>query len=203
MKQDHVDLLADAAADAIPEPSLLEMAQRDAARLAEVEMLIEDYTKQIETLRAEREDLRAQRLPQLMTQADSPVVSVGNVIVRLKSIVQGNLPSVSKSRKMSDEQREENERKRAELMAAVVDLGHGGIIKRLLTVELPKGNEAIMHKAQDAMRALKLRSDVEEDIHWQTYQKFCRELCEDTSQLDKLPLDKLCIFIGLVAEVVK
>lgn len=203
MEQEHINALAEARRDTVVESSLLEMAQQDAWRLNEVELLIEDYAKQIEMLREEREELRSKKLPGLMMQASAPIISFHNIICRLKSVVQGNLPSVSESKKLDDAQRSDNLSKREWIFKWLAAHGHSGIVRRTVTIDLPRGSDTVLYKLLDAIATLKLRAEVKEDVHWQTYQKFCRELCADETQLDKLPLEKLCIFIGLIAEIVR
>lgn len=76
--------------------------------------------------------------------------------------------------------------------------GHGGLIKREISVALSKGNEQLGKEIVAQLNALGVEVDVADTVNPQTLGKWAREMLEDGQPF---PRDLLGIFVGSRATV--
>ncbi len=187
MKQD-VDILSEATAEQEEQrdPASLDQVKQLGARLIAVELAIVDAEDLVSNLKKEREEIRIRKLPAQMSELQLTVLGIGNHVLTLESLVTGSLP------------KDEDLREKA--IEWLGDHGHGGVIKRLLTLDLPKGDVITEHKVVGALQAVapSLLPQVKYDIHHSTYGKLCREI---VSGGEVAPYDTLGIFVGSIVRM--
>lgn len=181
---DNISILE---ADAAARPKAdLGALRAKAARLCAIESELAELAETEKRLKKEREDLRIHQLPELMFEMDMTLIGVGDKVVELEDMIQASFPK-------------EPER----IEAAVnwlVDNREGGVIKRALALELPKGDAVIERKVLDAIVGVSpaLRPEVRPTVHFQTYLALCRRLVRSGATI---PLDVLGVFVGHIVRV--
>ena len=128
---------------------------------------ISDLQKQLENLQDQYNALRRHILPARMEDETRSEITIGNRRIELERSVEASLPK-------------EDLAKRRQILDLLLKLGHGGVIKRELTLELPKGDRVAEHKAIDALREAlpELTPEVDENIHTSTYKALVKRLLE-------------------------
>ena len=185
---DDTDLMAEAAAeqDEHRDPASLEKVRELGARLIAVEREIEDAEELVSRLKKEREEIRIRKMPAQMFELKLTVLGIDNHVLTLDSLVTGSLP------KSADE--------RAKAIEWLGDHGHGGAIKRLLSLDLPKGDAVTEHKVLDALAevAPSLQPEVKYDIYPSTYGKLCRDI---VAHGEEAPYETLGIYVGSIVRM--
>ena len=183
---DAIELMAQAAAEA-PKANLQEV-KRLAARLVVIEDEIKQCEDYIAKAKKEREEIRIRTLPGVMFELGIDSVSIDNHQCTLEPLVQATLPK--------------DPIQRQEAVEWLVDNGHGGIIKRQLTVELPKGDAATEDMVRDAVRdaAPGLVVSTAYNVHHSSYTALAKQLVRDGVSV---PADLLGVYIGSIVRVDK
>lgn len=166
----------------------LALIRRDANELVELEQKIEDAEKTLKGLTDRKKTLEETTLPELMLQAGVSVIGVGNRVVEVTPLVEASLPR-------------EDTNKRAAALEWLMDNGHGGVIKRELLLDLPKGDEKTLHLVVDAIKAAapKLRPVIEATVHASTYKALAKKLVTSGATV---PMETLGIFLRNKATIV-
>ncbi len=176
-----------AAAEAPPAPPAdLEQVKAKAARLVAIEQELDDLAETEKRLKKEREAIRIHELPEMMFSLEMTLIGVGNKVVEIEPMIQATLPKESTA-----------------LQAAcnwLVDNKEGGVIKRQLNLDLPKGDAVMEAKVVTALNAVDpgLAPRVIPTVHYQTYLALCRRLVQSGKDV---PKDVLGIFVGHIARV--
>lgn len=183
---DAVELMAQAAAEA-PVADLQEV-KRLAARLIQIEDEIKDCEERISAAKKEREDIRVKTLPGIMFELGIDRVSIDNHNCSLEPLVQATLPKDPEARQNA--------------VDWLVDNGHGGIVKRELTVDLPKGDALTEELVRDAVRAAapELVVATTYNVHHSSYTALAKQLVKKGVAV---PTDLLGVFVGSIVRVDK
>jgi hypothetical protein len=184
MEVDAIDLMENAAV--APTARDLEAVKFYAKELVRLENEIEDGEALIAKLKKEREEIRRLTLPQLMIELGVDAIVANNHECRLEPLVTASLPK--------------DVEQRASAISWLVDHGHGGIVKRELKVDLPKGDDITENTVRDAVQdaAPNLLVDVAYNVHHSSYQALARQLVRDG---ESFPADLLNVFIGQIVKV--
>jgi len=183
---DHVELMEQAANDT--GAADLRDVKRLAARLVAIESDIAESEAHIAALKKEREEVRVHTLPGIMFELGIDSVTIDNHHCKLEPLVQASLP------------KEPEQRQKA--VDWLVEHGHGGIIKRELKVDLPKGDEMTEEAVKDAVReaAPGLVVATNYNIHHSSYSALARQLVREGATV---PTDLLGVFVGSIVRVDK
>lgn len=159
-----------------------------AKKLIEADMRVADAEAELSKLKADRERLRRFQIPELMMELGLDSFSADNHSLTMTTSVTATLPK--------------DPDKRAAAIDWLVNNGHGGIIKRTLTVELPKGDAVAEAVLIDAVHeaAPDLHPDVAYNAHHSTYAALMRGLVKKGALL---PTDMLGVSIENLAKVVE
>lgn len=182
--EDFTDLLEQSVVE--PTEADLEAVKRYAKQLVRLETEISDAEAELARLKQDREELRRVTLPQLMLELGVDSLTADNRTIVLEPLVSASLP------------KEYPDRKRA--IDWLVDNNHGGVIKRELKVDLPKGDAATEGIVVDAIQsaAPNLLVDVGYNIHHATYTALAKQLVRDGAPF---PADVLNVFVGSIVKV--
>jgi hypothetical protein len=169
-----------------PPENDLEDVKRLAKELVHKEAQIEEAEALIAKLKQEREEIKRRSLPELMQELGISAVSADNRICKLKETVFASLPSEPTLK--------------AAAMNWLVQNGHGGIIKRELKIDLPKGDAHTEEVVREAIikAAPELFLDVQQKVHANSYKALARQLVKEGQVF---PQDLLGVYILLTAEV--
>ena len=139
-------------------------------------------------LKKEREEVRVHTLPGIMFELGIDSVSIDNHHCTLEPLVQASLPKDPESRQRA--------------VDWLVDNGHGGIVKRELKVDLPKGDAATEEVVRDAVREASpgLVVSTNYNVHHSSYSALARQLVREGSAI---PTDLLGVFVGSIVRVDK
>lgn len=162
--------------------------KRLAKDLVLIDMRIAEAEEELKRMKTDRERLRRFRIPELMTELGIDSVTADNHTCELVTDVTATLPK-------------EPDRKDAAINW-LVNHGHGGIVKRTVTVELPKGDamaEAILldaiHEATPS-----LLPEVAYNAHHSSYAALMRNLVKKG---ELIPTETLNVNIERLAKVVE
>ena len=183
---DSVEMMAQAAAQR--SQSDLKDVRRLAARLVAIEDEISECEARIAVLKKEREEVRVHTLPGIMFELGIDSVTIDNHHCKLEPLVQATLPKDPEQRQQAVEW--------------LVDNGHGGIVKRELKVDLPKGDavteELVRDAVTDAAPGLVVATTY--NVHHSSYTALARQLVRDGVTV---PTDLLGVYIGSIVRVDK
>jgi len=181
---DAIELMANAAAQS--SDADLKDVRRLAGRLVAIEDEIVECEARIAALKKEREEVRIRTLPGVMFELGIDSVSIDNHHCTLEPLVQATLPK--------------DPVQRQEAVEWLVDNGHGGIVKRQLTVELPKGDAAMEDLVKDAVHdaAPELLIATTYNVHHSSYTALAKQLVRDGVSV---PADLLGVYIGSIVRV--
>lgn len=181
---DPIELMAKAAAET-PVADLKDV-KRLAARLVKIEDEIQQCEDYIARAKKEREEIRVRILPNVMFELGIDSVTIDNHHCKLEPMVQASLPKEPEARK--------------EAIDWLVENGHGGIIKRELKVDLPKGDgyteAAVKEAVQEAAPGLNVLTSY--NVHHSSYSALIRQLVREGAPI---PTDILGVFIGQIVRV--
>lgn len=184
MTFDPIELMAQAAKDT-PAAELKDV-KRLAARLVKIEDEIQQCEDYISKAKKEREEIRVKILPEVMFELGIDSVTIDNHHCKLEPLVQASLPK--------------DPDLRLEAINWLVANGHGGIIKRELKVDLPKGDGytefAVKEAVQEAAPGLDVLTSY--NVHHSSYSALIRQLVRDGAPI---PTDILGVFIGQIVRV--
>jgi hypothetical protein len=167
-----------------PLPATLPNIRSHAQRLVEIETRLEELALSNKELIAERNHLRQVELPRMLQELELTSIGVGNHVVELQTQIEASLPK--------------DPAKRLAALTWLIANGHGGTVKRLLTLDLPKNNDALVEQAVDVLEAISLTPTVDYTVHHASYKALCREIVRSGQPA---PLDDLGVFVGKIAEV--
>lgn len=184
--RDSVDIMAQAVAQA-PEADL-KSVRKLAARLVAIEDEISQYEAQIAALKKEREEVRIRTLPGIMFELGIDSVSIDNHNCTLEPLVQATLPK--------------DPQQRREAVEWLVDNGHGGVVKRELKVDLPKGDAVTEERVRDAVTAAApgLVVSTAYNVHHSSYTALAKQLVKQGVQV---PTELLGVYVGSIVRVDK
>lgn len=184
--RDPIDMMARAVT--APEESDLKAVKRLAARLVQIEDEILECETRIASLKKEREDVRVKTLPGIMFELGIDSVTIDNHHCTLEPLVQATLPKDPEQREKAVEWMEMN--------------GHGGIIKREMKVDLPKGDAVAEELVRDAVReaAPGIAVATNYNVHHSSYSALIRQLVR---QGVSIPTDLLGVYVGSIVRVDK
>ena len=135
----------------------LDAIKKTAKDLVALENRIADIEAELILLKKDREEIRIRTLPQLMLELGIDSVRADNHTVEIEPLTTASLPKERAQRE------------------AVIDWlvanGHGGIVKRELKVDLPKGDDVTADVVRDAVQeaAPELPVDVSYTVHHSSY----------------------------------
>lgn len=183
---DAIEIMAQAAAQA--QSSDLKDVKRLAARLVAIENEIVECEDRISLLKKEREEVRVRTLPGIMFELGIDSVTIDNHHCTLEPLVQATLPKDPEQRQKAVEW--------------LVDNGHGGIVKRELKVDLPKGDAVTEECVRDAVKdaAPGLVVSTAYNVHHSSYTALARQLVRDGKPV---PTDLLGVYVGSIVRVDK
>ena len=183
---DPIELMAQSVQT--PDESELQAVKRLAARLITIENEIEDCEARISDLKKEREEVRIRTLPGIMFELGINSITVDNHSCTLEPMVQASLPK-------DPEQREK-------AVAWMVDNGHGGIVKREMKIDLPKGDAITEEVVRDAVRdaAPDVPVATKYNVHHSSYSALIRQLVREGAPI---PTDLLGVYVGSIVRVDK
>jgi hypothetical protein len=184
MDFDSADILLKASQDAPQDQDALDQVREMGARLVKVELDLEQAKADVVRFTTLREELRRRKMPDLMFEHKVQVLGVDNHILTREPLVEATLPKEAGARTTA--------------INWLVDNKHGGVVKRMLTVELPKGDEITEHKVLEALAEFNVEPVVEYDVHHSTYKGLIKRLVQKG---DKLPLDTLGVYIGSIVRM--
>lgn len=143
---------------------------------------MDDLANQMKELAKEQREIATRTLPDLLRQAGvKEITTLEGLKVSTKFVV-GAIPADSK-----------------ELAYAWLDShGHGGIIKRNLSLQFDKGKTEDAEKAAEKLRFLGFDPTLKMDVHPQTFMAFAREQINNGVML---PLDQWGCFYGDTAVI--
>ena len=184
MDFDPVELMANAAAQ--PPVADLSEVKRLAARLVKIDDEIKQCEDFIANAKREREDIRVRILPNVMFELGLDSITIDNHYCRLQPHVQAALPKDPEPREAA--------------INWLVEHGHGGIIKRQLKVDLPKGDgdTEIAVKEAVAEAAPGLVVDTAYNVHHSSYSALMRQLVREGANI---PTDILGVYVGQIVRV--
>lgn len=154
------------------------------ARLVKVELDLEQAKADVVRLTALREALRRREMPDLMFEHKVSMLGVDNHILTREPLIEATLPKDAEARTTA--------------INWLVDNQHGGVVKRMLTVELPKGDEITEHKVLEALEDFDIEPVVEYDVHHSTYKALIKRLVQKG---DQLPMDVLGVYVGSIVKM--
>lgn len=171
-----------------PKESDLRAVKHWAARLIQIEDEISDCERRVAELKKEREEVRVRTLPSIMFELGIDSVTIDNHNCTLEPLVQATLP------------KDPEQRQRA--VEWLVDNGHGGIIKRELTVDLPKGDAVTENIVEDAVRSVVpgLPVSTKYNVHHTSYTALAKQLVRAGVPV---PTDLLGVYVGSIVRVDK
>jgi len=183
---DPIEMMAAAAEDT--NPADLKDVKRLAARLIKIDDEIEQCENYIARAKKEREDIRVRILPNVMFELGIDSVTIDNHHCKLEPMVQATLPKEPEAR--------------LDAVNWLVANGHGGVVKRELKVDLPKGDGytefAVKEAVQEAAPGLNVSTYY--NVHHSTYSALIRQLVREGAPI---PTDVLGVFIGQIVRVDK
>jgi hypothetical protein len=184
MEIDDIDMIENAAV--APTSKDLEAIKFYAKELVRLENEIEESEARVAQLKKEREEIRRLTLPQLMIELGVDAIVANNHECKLEPLVTASLPK--------------DVEQRAAAISWLVDNGHGGIVKRELKVDLPKGDDVTEEVVKDAVRnaAPSLLVDVGYGIHHSSYLALAKQLVRDG---EPFPADVLGVYVGQIVRV--
>lgn len=169
---------------AAPPAATLDNIRQQASRLVDIENTLEEMKTLTAQLTTERHHIRQVELPRMMQELSLTSVGIGNHKVELAVLVEASLPK--------------DPAKRMKALSWLIQHGHGGAIRRLLSVDLPKDNDALVEQAVDVLESISLTPTVDHSVHPQSYKALCREI---VTSGEAAPLEDLGIFVGQIAKV--
>jgi hypothetical protein len=175
------------AAEAEPrDQDALDRLREMGMRLVQVETELDQAKKDVVRLTALREILRRREMPDLMFEHKVNVIGVDNHVLTREPLIEATLPKEPDAR--------------ATAINWLVDNKHGGVVKRMLTVELPKGDEITEHSLLDDFKTSypDLVPVVEYDVHHSTYKALIKKLVQKG---EKLPFDTLGVYVGSIVRM--
>lgn len=183
---DPIEMMANAVTS--PDEADLKSVKRLAARLVQIEDEIIDCEARISALKKEREEVRVKTLPGIMFELGIDSVTIDNHRCTLEPLVQATLPK-------DPEQREK-------AVAWMVDNGHGGIVKREMKVDLPKGDAVTEEIVRDAVRGAAPGIPVATtyNVHHSSYSALIRQLVREGAPI---PTEMLGVYVGSIVRVDK
>jgi hypothetical protein len=183
---DAVEIMANAITET-PAANLKEV-KRLAARLVKIEDEIKQCEDFITQAKKEREEIRIRTLPGIMFELGIDSVTIDNHQCTLEPLVQATLPKDPQQRQQAVEW--------------LVDNGHGGIVKRELKVELPKGDAAMEDLVKDAVHdaAPELLIATTYNVHHSSYTALAKQLVKSGVSV---PADLLGVYVGSIVRVDK
>lgn len=184
--EENILLMQEAAREARPVIGSLDEVKAKAARLVAIEAELANMAKREQDLKKERERIRTSELPSMMFQLEITSIGVSNRTVLIGPNIQASLPKDADKRDVA--------------LKWIIDAKEGGIIKRSLELDLPKGDAVIEHRIVDALRKVhsSLNPRIEASIHHSTYVALARRLAASGKPF---PADVLGIFVGQIAWV--
>jgi len=182
-----LELMASDSDEASPKSAAsLEQVKTKAQRLIELENELSDIAIREKQLKKERAQIRIRDLPEMMFELGLTSIGVGNKVVEIEDMIEGKLPKEPEPLKAACDW--------------LVDNREGGVIKRKLELELPKGDAVMEQRVVDALNAIspKLDPRVVPTVHFKTYEALCKRLVRSGAEI---PKDVLGIFVGHIARV--
>lgn len=198
----EIDLLSDSL-DNQPVP--------DSPALATISKLAEEYDllqKDLKIL-AERTRIREERvkeietrvMPMLMEQAGvTSFVAKNGRSIKIKEIVNGNIPALSSIYKKKGAERDALLARRNTAFAIIREKW-SGLIKTELSVSFGKGEAGLATRAVELLREqLQLTPTIDETVHPATLNSHFKEL-KDSGKLGEIPVEPFNLYIGPIAEI--
>lgn len=187
MDEDMLRLLAEESdsRDAPPQADL-ENVKAYAKKLVDLENQIESLEDDILKLKRERENLRRFVLPTMLESLGVEAIVANNRECRLHQLVSATLPKDKSMREAA--------------INWLVDNGHGGAVKRALSVDLPKGDAIAEELLKDAIRntSPNLAVDVSYGVHHSTYTALAKQLVREGKVF---PAELLGISVSSIVKV--
>ncbi len=186
MDFDSNDLLLQTSRTDLPNQDALDRLREMGARLVKIELALEQAKADVVRLTQLREELRRRELPELMFEHKVPIIGVDNHVLTREALIEATLPKEPDARVTA--------------INWLVDNKHGGIVKRMLSVELPKGDEVTEHAVLDDLHGSfpQLSPHVEYDVHHGTYKALIKRLVQAGTVL---PLDLLGVYVGSIVKM--
>lgn len=135
--------------------------------LIRLDALLADLDTQAKQALEKYNELRIYVLPQRMQDEGVSQFGIGNQRIERKSAIAASLPK-------------NDPVKRRKIFDLLLKLNQGGVIARVLSLALPKGDAVAEHKALEALRETLpgMIPQVEETIHHMTYTALAKRLIE-------------------------
>ena len=168
-----------------PTASTLGAVEAKGKELLALTRQISDDEALIAARKARKLEIEMFELPDLMKDAKITSITIGNIPIEMESLIQASLPK-------------ENREKRRAILDWMLKNGHGGIIRREITVPLPMGDDAARMKILDALEGVADIVNVDETVNPQSYLAMCRKLVKGDKPV---PLEQLNIFVAQRAKI--
>lgn len=182
---DHTDAFdVGANAGALAPADVLEALRDNIRQLDGIETAIDQTEEDLKALKKEKQRLRTNIIPDLMSQIQSDHFTHDGVEVKLDDFVSGGIPK--------------DPEKHANAIAWLLQVGAGELIKTTVTMHFGKSQGNIANDVASRMEAEGHAVTETHGIHQQTLHKFVRDRLKDGEPLD---LEALGVFTGKVAKI--
>lgn len=159
---------------------------------------IESQEKQLKERKKELEHILTEVLPDAMTEEMLQEFKLDSgVVVKLKSIVSGNLPAPGTIAKAKGEEKERLMQRLQDGITWLHSNGAGDLIKNEVSVLMPAGSNELADKAVESLRSLNLTPVRNMTVHPQTLNSYLREAMANGVEIPQEPFG---LYTGQVAK---
>jgi hypothetical protein len=198
----EIDLLSDSPDNQqVPDSPALESISKLAE---EYDLLKKDLKILAERTRIREErvkDIEQRAMPMAMEQAGvTSFVAKNGRSVKIKEIINGNIPALSTIDKKKGLERDTLLARRNQAFD-IIRKKWSGLLKTELSVSFGKGEADLATRAVELLREqLQLTPTIDETVHHATLNAHFKEL-KDSGRLGEIPVEPFNLFIGPIAEI--